>query len=193
MRQTCTRCSQRRQRCDRKEPCTRCVQNGEGHLCATKWAEGYNPSIHRKYPKKVSPNPTWQPAASSSETGSLLDVTPPGQPADNQSDLTGGILPSHLRTPIADPNQSSGGSVWHTKLPEISMAALLSEKDQQDQQSIFNQGYTLSLPKSTSRDWPTVTNYLSSAARSMEIQHIQSLLPSKATIIQITDYYEHYR
>lgn len=82
-RQTCTRCSQRRQKCDRnktgKAPCTRCVQNNEGHLCSTVWAGGYDPSVHRKYPRKSSPTASW-PA--SSDTTSSLNTPPALPPAD---------------------------------------------------------------------------------------------------------------
>ncbi|KAK9323687.1 hypothetical protein V1517DRAFT_88887 [Lipomyces orientalis] len=50
-RHTCTRCSMRRQKCDRKDPCTRCVQNNEGSTCTRKWPDVYDPRIHRTYPK----------------------------------------------------------------------------------------------------------------------------------------------
>lgn len=50
-RQTCTRCSMRRQKCDRKDPCTRCVKNNEGSSCSRQWLDGYEPRIHRNYPK----------------------------------------------------------------------------------------------------------------------------------------------
>lgn len=81
-RQTCTRCSQRRQKCDRsktgKAPCSRCVQNNEGHLCSTTWAGGYDPSVHRKYPRKSSPSASWPP----SSEGSSHDTPPALQAAE---------------------------------------------------------------------------------------------------------------
>jgi hypothetical protein len=30
------------------------VQNKEAHLCTTQWKEGYNPAVHRRYPRKLS-------------------------------------------------------------------------------------------------------------------------------------------
>lgn len=41
----------RRQKCDRKDPCTRCVQNNEASSCSRKWQDGYDPRLHRTYPK----------------------------------------------------------------------------------------------------------------------------------------------
>ncbi|KAH7402463.1 hypothetical protein BKA66DRAFT_404581 [Pyrenochaeta sp. MPI-SDFR-AT-0127] len=192
-RQTCTRCSQRRQKCDRKAPCTRCVQNSEGHLCTTKWVEGYDPSVHRKYPRKVSSTVSWPSAASSSETGSTLDASPSGPLSTNQPHSAGQGLSSHPLTPIADQNQTHGVSSWPPKIPDISIVALLSEKDQQAQQSLFNQRFTLAQSKGVLRDGPAIASYLSPGARSIEIQYVQSLLPSKTKVIQIVEYYEQYR
>jgi hypothetical protein len=41
----------RRQKCDQKDPCTRCIQSNEGSSCSRKWHNGYDPRIHRTYPK----------------------------------------------------------------------------------------------------------------------------------------------
>ena len=41
----------RRQKCDRKDPCTRCVQNNKASSCSRKWQDGYDPRLHRTYPK----------------------------------------------------------------------------------------------------------------------------------------------
>ena len=49
----------RRQKCDRKDPCTRCVQKNEGSSCSREWHDGYDPQVHRTYPKsKVVQVPT---------------------------------------------------------------------------------------------------------------------------------------
>lgn len=86
-RQTCTRCSQRRQKCDRsktgKAPCSRCVQNNEGHLCTTVWAGGYDPAVHRKYPRKSSPAQSWPASSETASSG----ATPPALPAVEQLKL----------------------------------------------------------------------------------------------------------
>jgi len=50
-RQTCTECSLRRQKCDRKLPCGRCVKRGVPEKCTQKWPGRYDPKIHRVYPR----------------------------------------------------------------------------------------------------------------------------------------------
>lgn len=56
-RQTCTRCSMRRQKCDKGNPCTRCVVAGVEGSCTTVWKNGYDPRIHRQYLKSKPSNP----------------------------------------------------------------------------------------------------------------------------------------
>ena len=58
VRQTCTRCSMRRQKCDRKSPCTRCIQNNEASSCSREWQDGYDPLLHRTYPKCKAVQPS---------------------------------------------------------------------------------------------------------------------------------------
>ena len=49
-RETCTRCSMRRQKCDRTLPCRRCVAAGVASSCTLTWKDGYDPFVHRQYP-----------------------------------------------------------------------------------------------------------------------------------------------
>lgn len=39
-RQTCTQCSLRRQKCDRRQPCSRCVKRGVADRCTIEWTAG---------------------------------------------------------------------------------------------------------------------------------------------------------
>lgn len=42
----------RRQKCDRQQPCTRCVRRGQADKCTTDWGPGgYDPKKHRVYPR----------------------------------------------------------------------------------------------------------------------------------------------
>jgi hypothetical protein len=175
-RQTCTRCSQRRQKCDRKAPCTRCVQNNEGHLCTTKWVNGYDPRVHRKYPRRSSPT-----ASSGSDTPSS------GSGSNGQQ-----ISITELHNP--DRAQLHEISIWPTKLPDITIGALLNEKDQGNHQRLFDKSFTYVNSKGTLRDGAngpiSIASCYSNAAKAVEIQHLQSILPSKENVLLIVDYYE---
>ena len=51
-RQTCTNCSVHHVKCDRRQPCTRCVRNNEANSCSREWQNGrYDPQVDRIYPK----------------------------------------------------------------------------------------------------------------------------------------------
>ena len=186
-RQTCTRCSQRRQKCDRKEPCTRCVQNGEAKLCTTVWIDG----PVRKYPRKPS---SWRSGASSSETAtSSLDASPADPIPNNGPAQAGQDVSARPQTPVAAQDQLSTTPVWPSKLPELTISSLLSEKDKSTQQSLPNQNMPQTQTKDLFRFGPTSTNLLSPTASAIQLQHIQSLLPAKAKLIPIVEYYEQCR
>ncbi len=175
-RQTCTRCSQRRQKCDRKAPCTRCVQNNEGHLCTTKWVNGYNPNIHRKYPRKLS-------AAGSSDnssSGLSPDVTP-------QVPLP--VIHPHTTEVHSEQNEPDEDAVWRTELPGITIGAILKEKDADANRSLFDKTFSYARSKGTPRDG---LSCYSNAARIVETQHLQSILPPKEKLVLIVDYYDQY-
>src|SRR5450755_1353791 len=59
-RQTCTRCSMRRQKCDCKDPCTRCVQSNVASSFTRKWPHDYDPKVHRSYPRNKDLQPRLQ-------------------------------------------------------------------------------------------------------------------------------------
>ncbi|KAF2674595.1 hypothetical protein BT63DRAFT_449586 [Microthyrium microscopicum] len=87
LRETCTRCSRRRQKCDKQIPCWRCVRDGVGASCSRSWGEGYDARVHRTYPKDSGTNPS-EP---NSRDGTILHTTGPPTPAPAapQSGLTG--------------------------------------------------------------------------------------------------------
>ncbi|OAL56961.1 hypothetical protein IQ07DRAFT_527473, partial [Pyrenochaeta sp. DS3sAY3a] len=186
---TCTRCSQRRQKCDRKSPCSRCVQNHEGHLCTTKWVDGYNPTVHRKYPRKSSPSISWQSNVSSNGTSSSQDASPATLQSEIQASRIVQEVSPQVRIPDAD---ASVTLAWPTRLPEITIEALLSGKDQGGQQAPFDQSFKYVQFKGAAKDCSSSTCSLSSAARVAEMQHLQSILPSKTKTMQIVEYYEQY-
>ncbi|KIX99221.1 uncharacterized protein Z520_04797 [Fonsecaea multimorphosa CBS 102226] len=81
LRETCTACSLRRQKCDRQVPCGRCVKRGVADRCTRQWpGDRYDPSIHRVYPKSRSNKKkrTSTPHALGLTPSSVTDVSDPG-------------------------------------------------------------------------------------------------------------------
>jgi Fungal Zn(2)-Cys(6) binuclear cluster domain len=92
VRQTCTQCSMRRQKCDKQLPCGRCIKRGETASCTREWPGEYDPKKHRVYPR-------------SSDGVSPASKTPP--PA-NARTPTAGVAANALRT--LSPSQPTLGS-----------------------------------------------------------------------------------
>jgi hypothetical protein len=182
-RQTCTRCSQRRQKCDRKAPCTRCVQNNEGHLCTTKWVNGYNPNVHRKYPRKIS-------TAGSSDTSSS------GPSPDPNTQVALPVIYPHTTGVHSGRHEPLENAVWRTGLADITIGALLKEKDADANQSLFDNSFSYVRSKRTPRDGPSgstsIASCYSNNARTVEAEYLQSILPPKHKLLLIVDYYAQY-
>ncbi|KAH3949009.1 hypothetical protein HBI56_003360 [Parastagonospora nodorum] len=175
-RSTCTRCSQRRQRCDRKTPCSRCIQNKEPHLCTTIWKEGYNPSVHRRYPRKPS-------SVGISESSSTLHEPSLGGLEDEPPSTAADDIPARA-PPVTGPELS--------RFLDITIDSLLTEKDGSFSQSaILNQSIEHVKSAGAQIDGSNrVANFSSPVAKATEVQQLQKLIPSKNVVMTITDYYE---
>ncbi|KAF2741251.1 hypothetical protein EJ04DRAFT_557985 [Polyplosphaeria fusca] len=180
-RQTCTRCSMRRQKCDRRAPCSRCVTNKEGHLCTTEWTDGYNPNVHRKYPRKDSapseaPNPKW-PTTPLSDHG-----TPAQAQAQAQARPNAGHAPETSLDFI---------TFGRSDFSDVSIGNLLSDKEAYNarNQALMNQA----LNQNAIQDESAIpAGGFSPAARAVEVYHLRSLLPKKPQALQLVDYHQKY-
>jgi hypothetical protein len=154
-------------------PGSRCIQNKEGHLCTIHWAEGYNPSIHRKYPKKP-PQP--HRSTPSSDTSSTLNESSPTNQDPASTD------------PIVGPVFAIGQS----KFLDITINSLLHEKDASTarEATFFDQSLQFVRSAGKQIEEPNrVQSFCSDAAKELEMQHVQSLLPDRETVFKIVDYY----
>jgi hypothetical protein len=168
---------------------SRCVRNKETHLCTTQWKEGYNPSVHRRYPRDAPS--VGVSATASSDTSSVLNDSPPDvlqeQPATDHS-VRAASSKSNLTNPITGP----GFTIGHSKFLDITIGSLLNEKDASAENSqLF--GQSLKYIKSGGKQQPDesdrIVSFCSPIAKAVEMQHLQSLLPSKASVLTITNYY----
>jgi hypothetical protein len=166
---------------------SRCVQNNEGHLCTTTWKEGYNPSIHRRYPRKPS---SVDHSAGSSDTSSTLNDPPSAGHEEQTLTLTPDVVPS-ARSNSSDPITGPGFTIGRSRFLDITIGSLLNDKDAlAPKPDILDQGikYVKTAGKQVD-DASRVTSFCSPAARAIEIQHIQSLVPSRGVAQKVTDYY----
>ncbi|KAF1973028.1 hypothetical protein BU23DRAFT_466187 [Bimuria novae-zelandiae CBS 107.79] len=203
-RQTCTRCSQRRQKCDRKRPaCTRCVLNKEAHLCTTEWKEGYNPVVHRKSPTTnqsltdttdVSPSwPTGQLPVHARAKGANSQVKVSERASDATRDRSFSASSDSLQGSSQLPTPSSNNvdfiTYGRSEFSNIDMGTLLKDKDEYTRnQSIMDRTLSQSRTK-TVLDQETTENF-SPSARAVEVYHLQSTLPSKDQILHMVDYHQ---
>jgi hypothetical protein len=166
---------------------SRCVQNKEAHLCTTTWKEGYNPSVHRRYPR-TNP-PSLRHSAGSSDTSSTLHDTPV---AGLQKNALAGIArniaaaDTHSVHPLAGHSFPFGES----KFLNITIDSLLNEKDAATPDSDLLDHSIKDLKSFARQDAPSrIASFCSIPAKAMEVQHVETLLPSREVVMTITDYY----
>jgi hypothetical protein len=204
-RSTCTRCSMKRQKCDRQTPCSRCIQNKEAHLCTTEWTNGYDPAVHRRYPRKaMSATVSQNPVGETNGAQMPPEVSPQIWPSSSTPSQG---LPLHLRSQESEkafapdfeahdqsklPNPSSTNidfiTYGRSDVTDISMGKLLLEKEADaHNQAIMDKNLNQNRTTPCLDDAPT--NSFSPAAQSVEMYHLQSLLPSKRQVLLLVDYH----
>jgi hypothetical protein len=167
---------------------SRCVQNKEAHLCTTQWKEGYNPSVHRRYPRKL---PSIGPSVSgSSDTSSTLNVSTPGMLQEQTTAVCSNTVVSP-KTQATNSITGPGFTIGQSSFLDMTIGSLLNEKDTSASEShLLDQSlrYVRSVWKPIEEP-NRIANFCSPAAKRIETQHLQSLLPSKDVTLVITDYY----
>jgi hypothetical protein len=164
---------------------SRCVQNKEAHLCTTQWKEGYNPSVHRRYPRKLS---SVDPSLDgSSETSSTLQGSPPIAIHENSPT----VCTDRAKTQPTNPTSVSSYTIGQSSFLDVTIDSLLNDKDTPATDSHYLD-QSLKCVRSAGKliDEPNrIASFCSPAAKCVEVQHLQSLLPNKETTLIITDYY----
>ena len=194
----------KRQKCDRRTPCSRCIQNKEAHQCTTEWKDGYDPAVHRKYPRKsgasrLSQTPTGDtiavqqlPEVSSQAWGASSNSSP-GLPLPLRSQETGMPTPSETHDQSKLPNPSSTNidfiTYGRSDVTDISMGRLLQEKEADERnQALLSRNLDQSRTTNSIEDAPTKS--FSPAAKAIEVSHLQSLLPQKYQVMLLVDYHQ---
>jgi hypothetical protein len=204
----------RRQKCDRKDPCTRCVQSNVASSCTQKWPHDYDPKIHRSYPKSKGVQPR-------------LQVLPPGsviggrEPQDDARDAsltqdittiqnaatTNGPSPSqnkfqsqHLSTQrrvgrilTNDKRKeaSKGPRLSRAGIDPSSLESLPTNEILKPYYSERNSFQPLRGPGagSTSPGSHPKVSFAETCPKTIERPYLQTLLPTARQILQLVDYH----
>ena len=206
-RQTCTKCSLRRQKCDRKDPCTRCVENGEASSCSRTWQDGYDPLRDRIYPKSKAVHSKNIP------TGLTSDGVPrnAGQDASPMQDLatTHGPCspyPTLYHTTRINASQPLSEATSANEVRQAAPNGLrLSQAGNEPLSSAFPTNVSVTPSNLVPPYSPSlmdshlgVENFANVTSRShidfkthdIEKQHLQNLVPDKRQIFQLIEYHE---
>ncbi|KIW10671.1 hypothetical protein PV08_11635 [Exophiala spinifera] len=168
-RHTCTECSSRRQKCDRRLPCGRCVKRGIPDKCQLEWSG-------RRYQKPTSPEPHSRP-------------TPPRDRVDDVSPDPG-MLPSVARH-ATDTGPFADGEGWdlsrsNTQRPRYDFAPYALPQLRKKTADVDDMGAT---PLFFSSTGSGCGPHLTAAAHEA---FLQMLLPSLSHIWKLVDFHEAY-
>lgn len=186
----------RRQKCDRKLPCTRCIRDGKPEACSLEWPDGYNPHIHRKYPNpkaalrkhdQLSNDATTSQRNDGSDT--MVDEmsrSPPTNPSPADSEQTVNFASPRMaqKTPTDFGMLLTSISPYE---PEISSQNIpnTSVVDQIDQSLAVNENEFMHDGCSL------ITQHLAPHRGSdQRLDILQTLIPSSNMIRQLVDYHE---
>lgn len=188
----------RRQKCDRKDPCTRCIQNNEASSCSRKWQDGYDPRFHRTYPRSKAV----QSSENSIPSGLISDGV-----RQNLGQDTQGAYPLHPT--INDSTNATPPQPLSDTAPTKSVrqatpkdAQPFRTTDQSTSSGFLENGYEQSsdlVPSSVppltdqylnAEDDATSHGYAGLGFRNMEQQNLQTLIPSNLQISRLVEYHE---
>ncbi len=195
----------RRQKCDRKIPCTRCVQNNEASSCSRQWQDGYDPRLHRTYPQSravhssgpISEGVPQKNELSASRTQNVAPTQGSFSPYPNFQSVTDTTAHQHLSgMTSADnvPQLAPNGLVPSQAENVPSSSAFLSNSNGPLKPS----NYCSPIDRSSMEPYVgagTSANLNSHNQAGLfppniEQQHLQNLVPTSRQILQLVDYHE---
>jgi hypothetical protein len=181
----------RRQKCDRKLPCTRCVRDNQAEACSLEWPEGYNPRIHRKYPNQK--NGAFRSSARNSVLGNSDhhndDADTIGDETSHSPPVYSSPPPSDRTINLQSPRTSQTTPDFGMLLTSVNPYEPEGSSDAVQGSSTINQNGE---PLGTSAD-NFMDDHCPLAPRGgseQELIFLQSLLPSSTRLQQLIDYHE---
>ena len=199
----------RRQKCDRKDPCTRCIQNNEAGSCSRKWQDGYDPRLHRTYPKRKA----MQPSENTIPSGLTSDGVP--QTVGQDSPLILNKAPTEgtysLQATVTDftnvtVSQSLSGIAFASDMRQGApngfqpasaayepTSTVFPENEYEGSSALVPSTISSSTARRVSADNSANTtsySYAGLGSRDIEKQHLQRLVPTSLQVSRLVDYHE---
>lgn len=199
----------RRQKCDRKDPCTRCVQNKEASSCLRKWQDGYDPRLHRTYPKckAVQSSDNISPSRLTSngvrqnlgqDTSQMPNVTP------TQGAYSLHLAMHDITTATASPQLSDTSFTNEVRQAAPNDFQPSRATDESTSSGFLENGYERSSGLVPSIISPLIDRHLSAGntatghsyvgfdSLEIEKQNLQTLIPTNSQISYLMKYHEKY-
>ena len=191
----------RRQKCDRKIPCTRCIQSNEASSCSREWQDSYDPRLHRTYPKRkaVQSSANNVPSGSTSngvrqnlgQDGSLMRNVTLTQGAYSPHPTIHGITNATASQPLSNVRQAAPDDFQPSRATVETTSSGFLENDPGRSSGL--------VPSSTA---PLIDQHFSAenaaaghgcapfGAHEIEKQNLHTLIPNNSQVSCLVDYHE---
>ena len=199
----------RRQKCDRKNPCTRCVQNHEAGSCSRQWQDGYDPRSHRTYPKsRAVQSPKSSISSGPISEGVSQNDEPSASRTQNVATTQGSFSPYPNFQSVTDTttHQDLSSMTFADNFPQLAPNGFVrSQAENEPSSSAFPSNGPLkqsnycspidqsSMEPYVGADFSANGNSHSHAGLfppNIEQQHLQNLVPTSRQILQLVEYHE---
>ena len=201
----------RRQKCDPKDPCTRCIQNNEAGSCSRKWQDGYDPRLHRTYPKRKTMQSSestilseltsdWVPQTVGQDPPLMLNEAPMEATYSlhpTGHDLTN-VTISRSLSGIAfanDVRQGAPNGFQPSPAANESTSTVFPVNEYERSSALVPSTISSSTDRHVSADDSanmTGCSYAGLGSRDIEKQHLQSLVPISLQVSRLVEYHEQY-
>ena len=184
----------RRQKCDRKEPCTRCIKHNEASSCSRKWQDGYDSQLHRMYPKCKGV----QSSANMTPSGLTGDGVPPssGRDASLMQNVQVTYSPHVTIHDVTDEtaSQPSSGTKFTNDVRQAAPDNFQpSQATNEPTSSAFleNANVPSSVDQHVSAEYFATSHSLAGfAPLDVEKQYLQTLIPTDLQMSRLVEYHE---
>ena len=191
----------RRQKCDRKFPCTRCIQNKEASSCSREWQDGYDPRLHRTYPKCKAVQSSDNNVPSGLTSNGVRQTLGQDRPLMQNVTLTQGVYSPHPTIhDITDPTASQPLSNVRQAAPDGIQPSQATDETTSSGFLMNNSERSSGLVPSNTP--PSIDQGFSAeiaaaghgcapfGAHEIEKQNLQTLIPTNLQISRLVEYHE---